>query len=533
MWDVVVIGGGYTGVTAALQVEAALPDVQVLLLEASDCLGGRALSYAAPTRPGAPAQNLDHGAHYLGKRQKRIYALAQRLLSPGQLFNRVPMYGSDPAFRSFLEGTWRITVRSESFLGIQGLRKDAPLYDRICIFKSLALYLALENLVHTRAPWRTPFAHMLDRTTLAQWIERQHVPLWIREMWGLGCLGIISMHPEHVSLLYWLWYCAANDGFFNVANDVDAGPQQYSVEIGLGGLLQEYAAALRGTVRLNSPVTRVDHGAASHVIITTAEGTTYEARRVVVAVTPQAAGQHITFTPALHPVRQLLHGQPTGHAAKATLFYDQPWWWDTQGHHLFGMSAGPLAQRIEWVLDTSHPDGRQYSLTAFVNHRLFAELGANADETALHPALAAGMAEITGDERALRPQHVAVFRWRDAPYVGGGPNTSFQPGVLSQAAPVFNQPEGAAGRLYFASSEYATEGAGYVEGAMAAGEFVAAQIVYDAARAGESATGSLPGAPVLPGHGPRLLSSLLFLSAWALLAPITELIGWFSGRRGR
>lgn len=531
MWDIVVIGGGYTGVTAALQVEAALPDAKVLLLEASDRLGGRAFSYTAPTHPGAPAQSLDHGAHYLGMRQKRIYALAQRLLSAGQLFNRVPMYGPDPAFRSFLEGTWRITVRSESFLGIQGLRKDAPLYDRVCIFKSLSLYLALENLVNTRAPWRTPFAGILDRITLAQWIERQRVPQWIREMWGLGCLGIISMHPEHVSLLYWLWYCAANDGFLNVANDVDAGPQQYSVDIGLGGLLQQYAAALRGTVKLNSPVVQVDHSAASHVTITTADGTTCDARRVVVAVTPQAAGRHITFTPPLHPARQALHQQPTGHAAKATLFYDRPWWRDAQGRHLFGMSAGPLAQRMEWVLDTSHPDGRQYSLTAFVNHQLFAGLAPDADEAALHAALAAGMAEITGDEQALHPQCVAVFRWRDAPYVGGGPNTSFQPGVLSQAAPVFNQPEGAAGRLYFAGSEYATEGAGYVEGAMAAGEFVAAQMIYDAARTGDFAAGSLPSAPVLPGHGPRLLSSLIFLTAWALLAPITELVGWFSGRR--
>lgn len=520
MWDAIIIGGGYTGVTAALHIEAARPEARVLLLEASDRLGGRARSYPTPALPGAPGQSLDHGAHYFGMRQPRITALARRLLAPEQIFDRVPMYGPDPAFRSFLEGVWRITVRSQSFLGVQGLRKDAPLYDRVSIFKSLALYLALKNLIDTRRPWRTPFARTLDRATLAQWIQRQHVPQWIREMWGLGCLGIISMHPEGVSLLYWLWYNAANDGFLNVANDVDAGPQQWSVDIGLGGLLERYAAALRGPVRLATPVTAVDASQAGRVVVVTAGGERLEARRVVVAVTPQAAGRHITFTPDLPAGRQMLHSQPSGHAAKATLFYDQPWWRDTQGHHLFGMSAGPDATRLEWVLDTSHPDSRQHSLTAFVSHHLFKALGPDADEDALHAALAAGMAEITGDDRALHPSAVAVFRWRDAPYVGGGPNTSFQPGVLTQVGDVFNRPEGPAGRLYFASSEYATAFTGYVEGALAAGEYVAGQVLHDDAAAGELGSGPPPAAPALPGRGPRLARSALFLLGWALLAPL-------------
>ena len=169
-------------------------------------------------------------------------------------------------------------------------------------------------------------------------------------------------------------------------------------------------------------------------------------------------------------------------------------------------------------------------MTAFVNHRLFEDLGPEPEEAALHAALAAGMAEITGDDRALTPSHVAVFRWRDAAYVGGGPNTSFQPGVLTEVAAVFNRPEGPAGRLIFASTEYATVGTGYVEGAIAAGEFAAAQVAYSAIAAGEIAAGQQPPAqPVLPGRGPRRLRSALFFLAWALLAPAAGLAGLVSG----
>jgi monoamine oxidase len=530
MWDLIVVGGGYCGVTVAVEAERRLPGARVLLLEASDRLGGRARSFAAPTRAGRPAQALDLGAHYFGRRQVRVHALARRLLAPEQIYSHLRTYGEDPAFRCLLEGAWRSTTLQNSFLQMQGLDKDAPLYDRVSIFKSLALYLAFESLIDGRAPWKTPLARWLDRTTVRQWIERQRVPGWIKEMWGLACLDILSIHPEQVSLLYWLWYHATNNGFLDVANDFAGGPEEFSVEIGLGGLLEKYAAEIRGTVLLESPVSAVDHRAPDRVEVTTVDGRIFRARRVVMAASPRAVGRHVRFSPALHPARERLHRQPIGHAAKAVLFYAEPWWHDRRGHRYYGMSAGPGASELEWALDTSHPDGRQYSLTAFVSHTLFDRLGARASEAELHHAIASGMAEMTGNPAALDYQHVEVFRWRALPYIGGGPNTSLAPGTLSALGEIFNRPEGPYGRLYFASAEYATWFSGYVEGAIAAGEAVADQIVRGALRQDQGVTGdpapcaSASATPAPVGRGPCYVRALGFLAAWALLVPICEVI---------
>lgn len=519
MWDVIIIGGGYCGVTAAVELERLYPDIRLLLLEGADQLGGRARSIRLSKDGHAPGPVLDLGAHYFGRRQTRMHALAHRLLTPEQIYSYVPHFGDNPAFRSFLEGSWKTTTKKESFFEIQGLDKNAPLYDRISIFKSLAYYLILENLIHTQAPWRTPLARRLDQITVASWIARQNVPQWIREMWGLACLDILSVYPEQISLLYWLWYHASNRGFLEAANDMTGGPQEFAADIGLGGLLERYAAEIRGEVRLDSRVTLIDHSPPDGVVITTADGRTEAARRVIVAVTP-AAGHTIQFDPPLHPAREMLHRQPIGHASKAIFTYRNPWWWDSAGYHYYGMSAGPFAKGIEWLLDTSHPGRNHYSLMTFVNDRFFERFDPADGREAMKQALAQELAEALADNRALEFDHIEIFRWRDIPTIGGGPNTSFGPGVLTQLEPVFNRPEGANGRLYFASAEYSTTFTGYAEGAMAAGEFVAAQVVYDTQRAGELTLPRPAGLPRLSGRRPRYLHALLFLLLWLLLLPI-------------
>lgn len=103
MWDVVVIGAGYCGVTAAVEIQRRMPEARILLLEAADRLGGRARSFPVPTTPVPTAvgtevrQSLDLGAHYFGTHHTRVRALAQRLLEPAQIYNHVPTYGTNPA----------------------------------------------------------------------------------------------------------------------------------------------------------------------------------------------------------------------------------------------------------------------------------------------------------------------------------------------------------------------------------------------------------------------------------------------------
>jgi monoamine oxidase len=508
----VVIGGGYTGVSAAVEIERR-GGGPVLLLEATDRLGGRARSVAVPDTAGAYA--LDLGAHYFGRQHTRVRALVARLLPPGAMFDRLSLYGDDPAFRILAGGTWRTTSQKSSVFGIQGLPKRSPVAHISAILDSLCRFLALESRIDVERPWRTPNAKALDAVTAEQWIASQPVPPWIKDMWRLALIDIQSIYPEQVSLLYWLWYAASNGGFLHIANDFTGGPQEFAVDCGLGGLLERYAEEVRGEVMLDSPVVTIDHGTPDHVVVETAAGATHVAKHVVVAVTPGIASR-ISYTPELSPPRQLLHRQPVGHAIKAILHYEKPWWWDSNGVHHIGYSGGARRDGIEWVLDTSHPSGVQYSLTAFVSDVLIDRAGRDGGNR--QAAVAAAMADVTADERAGHPVATELFDWREHPGVGGGPNTGFSPNVLTRVGGAFNQPEPPNHRLWFACSEYSPIYTGYVEGALAAGERVAAQVTDTA----------LPA----PAREPRPRRAALFDMARALLTPVAGTARWRAARHG-
>lgn len=505
-WDVIVIGGGFTGVHAAWEIERLRPDARVLLLEAAPELGGRARSVG-----GVDGCALDLGAHYFGADHRRVCGLAERV-APGATYSHLPCYGADPASRTLLEGQWRALRRSDSYLDIQGLSKRVGWEHRVRIFESLLRYLELEARIDTLAPWASPGAQALDAMTVAEWISAQRLPRWIHEMWSIGVLNIMSVWPEQISLLYWLWYNASNGGFMKIADDFVGGPQEFAVECGMQGLLQRHAAELRGSVRRGTPVRAVDHGDAAHVLVHTADGETLVARHVVVATTPAAAGR-IAFTPGLSPARTLLHGQPIGHAAKVVLRYATPWWRASLGEHFNVYTAGAAPDGIEWFLDTSHPDGRQHSLTGFVSDRLIDRAGADPD--ARRAAAIAATVELCGDPRAADAIAVDVFDWRDHPHVGGGPNTCLAPGVLCRVGAALREPEGPHAHLHFAASEYAPEFVGYVEGALASGEHVAARITAALAGASLQVQASARPSRPLRAFGWRLLATAGLPARWA------------------
>ena len=509
IWDVIVIGGGFTGVHAAWEIERLRPAARVLLLEAAPELGGRARSVAV-----GEGCALDLGAHYFGADHRRVRALADRV-APGAVYSHLPCYGADPASRTLLEGQWRALRRSDSYLDIQGLSKRVGWEHRVRIFESLLGYLELVARVDPVDPWATRGAYALDAMTVAEWIAAQRLPRWIHEMWSIGVLNILSVWPDQISMLYWLWYNASNGGFMKIADDFIGGPQEFAVDIGMQGLLQRHADERRGPVRCCAPVRAVEHGDGDRVLVHTVNGETVGARHVVVATTPAAAGR-VTFTPDLGPARALLHAQRIGHAAKVVLRYASPWWRDSMGEHFNVYTAGAAATEMEWFLDTSHPDGRQHSLSGFISDRLLDRAGR--DPAARRAAVIAATVALTGDPRAADPIQVEVFDWRDQPWIGGGPNTCLGPGVLSRVGEVFRGPAGPHGRLHFAAAEYAPEFVGYVEGALASGEQVAARIV--AALAGDplplqTAAQRSPSPRPLQALGWRLLATAGLPARWA------------------
>lgn len=476
-FDLIVVGAGYAGVHCAAEYERLVPDARVLVLEADDVPGGRARS-----RPQPHGTAVSLGAHYLGIRHRRALSLARRLLGEQQIYSHIPNFGPDPAFRMWLDGEWRITTRETSFLQIQGLSKRAPLHDRLRMFESLLLYLALEQLVDVRRPWRSVFAGRLDSITVDEWVAAQRVPQWIAQMWGVACIGLYSVEKDRLSLLYWLWYFASNRGFTEAVNDFTGGPQEFGLRDGLGGLLERYAAQLRGELRTSTVVSHIEQDREG-AWVTTSGGERLRAARVVIALSPATAGR-IAFEPPPSEPRRLLQSQPMGHACKMIAHYREPWWRDSlDGQHFIGYDGGSTAGGLEWALDTSVPGTNEYRLMCFVHPRVWTE---HPEPAALDAALREELVRVTGDERARAAERLDLHNWVRDSHVGGGPNTIMGPGVLSRLEPILQRPEG---RVWFCSSEYSTEFSGYVEGALAAGEVTAMQLAgqHDARTRGRRA----------------------------------------------
>lgn len=464
MFDLIVVGAGYAGVHCAVEYERLVPDARVLVLEAADAPGGRARSLPQPH-----GTAIDLGAHYLGVQHRRAMALARRLLGEEQIYSHIPNFGPDPAFRLWLDGSWRITTRETSFLQIQGLSKKAPLHDRLRMFESLMLYLALEQLIDVCRPWRSAFARRLDSLTVDDWVASQGVPQWIAQMWEVACKGLYSSEGARLSLLYWLWYFASNRGFVEAVNDFTGGPQEFGLRVGLGGLLERHAAELRGELRTSTIVTRIEQDREG-AWVTTADGERLRTARVVVALSPATAGR-IAFEPALSEPRRLLQSQPMGHACKMVAHYREPWWRDSlEGLQFIGYDGGSSAHGLEWGLDISVPGTDEYRLMCFVHPRMWDE---HPEPAALDNALREELVRVTGDERARAAERLDLHNWIRDGHVGGGPNTIMGPGVLTQLEPILQRPEG---RVWFCASEYSTEFSGYVEGALAAGSITAMQL---------------------------------------------------------
>lgn len=465
-FDVIVVGGGFAGVTAATELAKTK---RVLLLEASERLGGRCRSREVDYCD----SRVDVGAHYYGPAHRRVAELVEALGLTDERIDYIPSFGPDPiAVCDFAER--RVVTRvSETYFNIQGIDANAPWGDQAKFLTGLLIVEILCNAVDGKHPERSLLAKKLDGITYAEFIDKLELPNWFADLMRAGVEGVWSQSGERMSLLYFLWYLKNNGGFSQIFNDQAGGPQQYGLRCGLEGLLDAYARTFKGEVRTNSPVQAI-RVLEDGVEVETQSGEKFRASDIVVAVTPRAAAK-IQYEPELPAARRLLHEQRSGHAIKAVMFYDQPWWHASMetGGQMYAYLSRPNAEGIDWILASSPGDGKYHALTVFVMPDLVDRFE-DAGPEAVQRAIADAVAELVRDPRAREYAKMELCDWRKNPWTHGGPNTTFGLNVLTQTADVFNRPD--FGRLYFASSEYATSFTGYVEGAIAAGEHVAAQI---------------------------------------------------------
>jgi putrescine oxidase len=452
--DVVIVGAGATGLTAATQLQRA--GHSVIVLEARDRVGGRLWT------------NLVEG---------QMFELGGQWVSPDQtaLLETLDELGLE-TYARYREG-------ESVYVGSDGEAKrftgdifPANPHTRAEIERLIGVLDELVAQTDPAAPWEHPMAPEFDRISFRTWLEQQSDDAEARENIALFIADAMLTKPAHAFSLLQALLMAASAGSFSNLVDADFILDKRVV----GGLQQvplRLAAQLAPRdVRLNQPVRRIRWSAAAlpagavggeSVEVSTDE-LVVTARHVIVAVPPNLYNR-IEYAPNLPRLRQQLQQhQSLGLVIKVHASYETPFWRED------GLSATAFSpyQVVHEAYDNSNHGETRGTLVGFVSDE-------KADAVFTLPAaerkqrILESLAAYFGP-KALEPIVYFESDWAAEEWTQGAYAASFDLGGLTRYGAMQLEP---VGPIRFGSSDLAAEGYQHVDGAIRVGKRLAAETI--------------------------------------------------------
>lgn len=456
--DVVVIGAGISGLTAARRLKQAGRSVAVI--EAGDRVGGRTMNLQV-----TDGVITEGGGQWVGPGQDRVLALIEEL--------------GLTTFKTFIDGKsiYHRRGRSKRYDG------TIPPMSPLAIADFAQLQLRLERMAKSiplEAPWTARRAQEWDATTFGRWIDEHSFTAEAREMFTMAFTVTNAEDLHSTSLLVQLARIKGGGGIDHAVNITD-GAQESRVVGGTAAIADRMAAELGPAVVLDSPVSAV-HQDADGVLVRSAR-LDVRADRVIVAMSP-ADATRIRFTPDLPTRRSMLQRRwSTGSENKLFAVYDRPFWRE-QGLNGQAVTDLPVAN---YVVDNSPPDADVGILLTFHGtagagcgqHWSDAILD---DPVARRDAFLADLTTLFGPD-AANPVAYLEKDWTHEQWISGCVG-SRAPGSLTQYTDADRRP---IGRIHWAGTETAVLNQGYIDGAVSAAERASSEVLTAAgARVGGS-----------------------------------------------
>lgn len=444
--DVIVVGAGFAGLKAALELKQAGKRVRVL--EARDRVGGRSM-------PGEICgQTIDLGGQWVGPQQRFLLAQAREL-------------GVD---------TYPQYTRGASLLSRQG--RVSSYYGRIPRLPVLSLLeLGLLERRWQRemsslpadAPWAAVRAGEWDAETLESWILKHVHTSAARDFARTITRAVFCAETRQVSYLCFLEYLRQGHGLETLIG-TEGGAQQDKFVGGAWQIARRMADRLADDIVLNAPVLAVEQQA-DRVRVITRDGT-HEARHLIMSVPPVLASQ-IHYNALLPAKRQvLLERMPMGSVIKIHIAYERPFW---RKRGLNG-SVASTDRQFNVVFDQSLADDGLGVLVGFLDadHAIAASA---LDEESRRRLVVADLVHYFGPE-AAHPIAYVEHDWTRETWSRGCYVAHTPPGIMTSFGDIIREP---CGRIHWSGTETATESMGYLDGALQSGiraaqEVLAAQV---------------------------------------------------------
>lgn len=443
--DVIIIGAGFSGLTAALKL--ADSGLRVTVLEASDRVGGRTASGST-----TDGQWLELGGQWVATDHHRLRALIER-------------------FGLRTESTARAGLATH-LRGGDSAPLDAT--ELASVRDAARAFSEIIDSVDMVSPWLTPNAELLDEGTFASWI-RQNLPTdRARRHFVTSVEAIFAPDPVDVSLLHAAYYFRSGNHVEGLLG-LDREAQEERVVGGASVVCDAIAAHLGDRVLVGQPVRSIQYRA-DEVTVTTRAGREYSAGRAILTLPAPLAGR-LEYSPPMPTPRERL--TQLAHAisvVKLYLVYERPFWRDSGLSGEGVIDDGP----IRVVLDNT-PAGYDHGvLVAFIEKADSTRVGL-LDADSRRAAFVSVAIRLFGPS-AGAPLEYLERDWSTKEFASGCYSGHFAPGTWTGYGPAVTTP---VGPLHWAGTETATEWTGYMEGAVQSGLRVAGEVLDSLSRSTE------------------------------------------------
>jgi monoamine oxidase len=453
--DVVVVGAGLAGLTAARTIARA--GRSVVVLEARERVGGRTWN-----RPVTGGSYVDAGAEFVGPTQDRIKALAQAVG-----VETFPTYntGSNVYWKDGTRQTYAAT-------GPTGVAPPDPAYlpDLLQIVQRLN---TMAEQINVEAPWEASEAVEWDSQTFYSWLKANEINPDFQRLVATAVEAIFGQEARDLSLLYVLFYLAASGdeshpGTFERNFQTAEGAQEERFVGGSQLISLRVAAELGSSVVLNAPVRLIVQD--SKGVRVRLEKGHVSAKQAIVAMPPPLAAR-IDYEPLLPVLRdQLTQRAPMGSYAKVDVVYERPFW---REEGLTGQTVS-INGPVRVTFDSTPVGGSPGVLLGFIG-------GADArgwyglSPEQRQQAVLENFANYFG-EQARKPLQYVENAWAEERFSRGDPVAGLGPGTLLDFGAALREP---AGRIHWAGTETSDYWVGYMDGAVRSGERAAAEVLAE------------------------------------------------------
>ncbi|KAH8174679.1 flavin containing amine oxidoreductase domain-containing protein [Sarocladium implicatum] len=451
LYDCIVVGAGYAGLSTARHIADNDPSLRVLVLEARDRVGGRAL-----TKVDSLGHPYDIGPAFLGDGQHMMYSLA----------------------KEYDVKTYRVPDKGKLVLHLHGeTKKYSGWIPPIGLHRLPEVGLAIARFerkvkkIDPNAPWAHPKAAKWDKETVRKWIDRHVSSRNARGAFQLAFEAVMAAPMEKYSMLYALFVFRTLGGFEKALTSI-GGLQQDLMRGGAMAIPVKIAESIESkvTIKLDEPVISVDYSQLEGGCnISTPKGS-YRGRRIVFTVPPNLVPK-VNFNPALPQEKIRLHeAYQAAHMIKITISYETPFW---KKLGLRGECTG-IGGLISNVFDVGYPDpGAPGHLITFIcADRCEKWLTLPAEEK--RRVVLDELRVILGEQA----MDLKEFLWDESLITGtwgsGCPLLSPRPGTISEVGEWLRKP---IGPIHWAGTETSDRHYGYMEGAVNSGRRAAEEVM--------------------------------------------------------